>query len=142
MMSDHDSFRPDLRHRAKTAFDAAGRSERSQTAREGMSVTGVERRAAQIRSKVRAHQQKMTPQWVKAEAEKLRREDPLKPRQGLADGPRSPSLGPSRRFARQQSIAARAEANVRKRCAERLRTIESVERRMVRNLTRHRKQRR
>ncbi|MEO1490347.1 MAG: hypothetical protein AAFR88_13070 [Pseudomonadota bacterium] len=141
-MSDQDSFRPDLRHRAKRAFEAAAPARRAQanrSARNPESVQGVERRVAQVREKVRAHQHKMMPKWVKAEVAKLRQANALKPSHAYAGGPKPPSQGPSRQFAREQSIAARALANVKKRCAQRILSIERVEHRMVRNLTRNRR---
>ncbi|MDJ0921874.1 MAG: hypothetical protein QNI84_12165 [Henriciella sp.] len=140
-MSDDDTFRPDKKDRAKRAFDQGrgkGRYDDPRVRRNAMEVQKIERKSAEARGKMRVHMDKFKPMWAMREFQKLQRENPFKAELGRASGPRAPLGAESLKAAYLKTLATRARANVDQRCEKRLRSLEQVERRMVRKVLRTR----
>jgi hypothetical protein len=143
-MTDDYAYRPELREKARSAFeivrgrvldgDAAG-----DAATRWHAVHYAELRSAELRAKMRDHFAEHAPRWIRREIEKLRRENPRMAQHSLAHGPRSPFFAASIEASRELALAARARANVKARCEERLQNVEAIERRLVRGLTHERR---
>ncbi|MEM1344392.1 MAG: hypothetical protein AAGI34_07395 [Pseudomonadota bacterium] len=140
-MAEDTRYRPDLTRKAKQGFARANPTmQASRTPRDNRSPEGIAQRAERLRAKATVHTETMRPRWIKAETKRLKSIQPPHARLSRAGGPKPPSLGPTTAFAREQSLAARAEANVQRRASERLDAIDHAARRMVRTLTRSRRQ--
>lgn len=140
-MSDDEGYRPDLRDKARRAFDAVRAKDfpsRAEDAVQWHAKHYVQLRSAEVREKMRDHFAKMEPVWTRREIEKLRRENPKKPELNRADGPRSPLFAASYEASREMALANRAHANVKGRCDERLKTVDDIEHRMMRQIKRSR----
>lgn len=140
-MTHGDGFRPDLKGRSRRAFHRSAKVERfanPKALQNAAAIERVERRVAEVRKKARAHHEKMKPIWFHQEYKKLRQKYPLKAELSQANDPRNPLFAWSAWTSHNRALANRAEANVRKRCADRIRTIEGIEHRMVRKIARWR----
>lgn len=105
-------------------------------------ISNVERRTAVVRSKVRDHFQNMKPQWVDNERARLAQENPDKPKLALSEGPRPFGRVSNRQESRRDALTAQAEANVKARCDDRLRRLDKIEHRLVRDAGRDRRRNR
>jgi hypothetical protein len=138
-MSDDYTFRPDLKDKARHAMERAVKPQRygnPYAARNATAVQKIELRVARIRNKLRAHQYIMNPVFTAREEQKLRNASPLKMNLDRSGGLKPPPGAPFLKHAHHQSISEKAQANVTRRCNERVRTLESIERRMMRKLSR------
>ena len=135
-------FRPDLQNRLRREFKTKVGQDFSNIPRRDMQRAiseAVERRAAQVREKLRTHQQKMKPLWAAREEQRLRRTTTMQMAHARASGPKPPYGVSNLQSSHAQSVRERAQANVDARCQSRLRKLESIERRMTRRLTRTQK---
>lgn len=143
-MTDDYAYRPELREKAKAAFAIVkGRvldgDATSDAATRWHAAHYAKLRAAEVRAKMRDHFATHEAAWTRREMEKLRRQYPMTAQHALARGPRAPLFAASVQANRELALAARARANVKARCEERLQNVDAIERRMVRGLARERR---
>ena len=141
-MADDDEFRRDLKSLARSSFSETVRSEEFMSPRDrerATAITNTERRVAVVREKARDHFQNMKPHWVDDERARLAVENPDKPKHALSDGPKPPGRESNRQESRRDALTAKAEANVKARCDERLRRLDKIEHHMIRDISRDRK---
>lgn len=134
MAKSPSSYRPDLRGRQQAAFrranpDAFGRAGGNPGAVEQIGM--IERRAAQVRERVRAHFKKYQESWVAKEAIAI-----WQKRAGFANEHPAPASAPGRYVA--QSIMMEARRNVRARVVQRLTRVNVVKTRMENAVVRNR----
>lgn len=144
-MDDDDKFRRDLKGIARSSFTGSVRAEDFMSDRErkhATAIANIERRTAVVREKARDHFQTMRPYFVDQERTRLARENPDKPKHSLSDGPKPPGRESNRLQSRSDALTAQAEANVKARCDQRLRRLDKIEHRLVRDASRDRKRNR
>lgn len=140
-MRDDERFRPDLIGKARGDFEKTARGniyQNREAARNAPSVDGIERRTAQVREKLRAHLNRNRDLWTAKEVKRLMKQSPLSLKHGLSGGPKPPFGAEPVSRAHQRAIQEKAYANVNRRCNIRLHSLDKMEQRMIRNLTRTR----
>ncbi|MEO1015184.1 MAG: hypothetical protein AAFX08_08350 [Pseudomonadota bacterium] len=95
-----------------------------------------EKRIAQVREKMRAHIHKHRERWTHQEERRLQRARPEKFGLSRAGGPRPPAGASDSTHARKQALKRVAQANVNRRCAQKVGRIEKIEAKMLRTATR------
>ncbi len=138
-MSTDYQFRPDLKNKAKAPFDRIASRSLPQTPRTQMRTRvndAIEKRAAQTRRTLRAHLEKMKPQWIAREEGRLRRTNSMRMAHARNSGPKPPYGVSNAEQSHSQSVREKARANVTRRSESRMRQLDSIERRMKRDLTR------
>lgn len=134
-MSDGYSFRPDLSGRARRDFQRARKIEAKLTPRElfNARVTkAVTKRVSGVRFKLRRHIRKHKERWIHQEMNKLRRAQKQGPAHSLANGPKPPFGLSYKGITRNRSLREQARANVEHRCDMRTRTLDHMERKLMR----------
>ena len=139
-MSADYQFRPDLKTLARRDFLRARRMDAAQSPKaieKARLTTPIEAKAYKLAKKLKAHIDKHKSLWVRGEEKKLGQvRQPS--RLARAQGP-TPPMGAVRSAANDQAaIRAQARANVNARLAERRQKIETIAKRMTRDLTRTR----
>lgn len=130
-------FRPDLKGRQKQAFQEASPQVFAKVGRDPGAVEQlglIERRAAALKEKVRAHHRKYEESWVAKEAIQL-----WQKRSGLTADHPAPTSVPGAYVA--QSIMGQARRNVTARATRRLIAINEIKTRMENAVVRTRHQR-
>lgn len=138
-MSSNQTFRPDLKRKAKAPFENAAGELQPVTPRRVMNTrvrNAVQDRSTQAREKLRNHIEKMKPRWIAREEGKLRRTLSMRMAHARSSGPKPPYGVSNLGDAHAQSVRERAQANVNRRCESRMKRLKSIEKRMVRDLTR------
>lgn len=144
-MPDDDDFRRDVKGIASNSFSGSVRASDFMSEQERQRATAIsdaQRRTATVRSKVRDHFQNMKPHWVDSERARLARENPDKPKLSFSEGPKPPGRVSNRHQSRRDTLTVQAEANVKARCDERLRRLDKIEHRLVRDVSRDRRRNR
>lgn len=137
-MSDGYSYRPDWKDRARRDFKRAYLLEKKTTPRElfNLRVTNaVTKRVTGVRWKMRRHIRKHKERWIHQEMNKLQRTQKQGPALSLAGGPKPPFGLSYKGITRNRTLREQARANVEHRCDMRLRTLDHMERRLMRRLS-------
>ena len=141
VMADDYQFRPDLKRKAKFAFETANQNARYSDAskqRNARSLDRIAQRAANVKDKAERHYEKHAPRWTAKEYKKLSAQTAQTPQAKRTFKPKMPfEDGPVFQDKR-KSLNEQARVNVRARHQQRLEMISRMQRRMERQLTRGR----
>ncbi len=135
-MSKSGEFRPDLKGVAHRAFRRASQQTVRPDGRyhgNAFQIYEVERKAAALREKCRAHFAKHKDRWVEKEFGKLLRQNPLKPAQSLEAGPKAPGGISNHQASHRSALMTLATANVELRQQRRLHNIQKLEHHQIKN---------
>ena len=135
------SFRPDLKELARRDFLKAQRMEQALTPKAIMRArmeSAVSQRTGTVRRKLQQHLEKHKGAWVAREEKKLQRTNALRQSLSRSGGPKPPFGVAYSQRANAEAVSQRARSNVERRCESRLRKVDQIERRMMRQHSRTR----
>lgn len=119
-MVDDYSFRPDLKNRARKAFDDVRGKGVSQMS------SPQKQRVDRVAAKLAKHVEKHRPRWVEREFQKLKLRQKRDLKLTRSDGPRPPIGAVRSRPKTAQELRHQAAHNVRKRIVERKANVASM----------------